>query len=967
MKRVWKKAISALMAFLVLGYAVSCYSITAQAKEKSDKGVWQVAETEYDDISVGGNGACLRKGMNYYLLDTDGNMLDVNEIIGNEDYTTISLRRSATAFVYAQVQKGEKKAIIWTDGQWAGGKGEYYDIISDGTVGLFAGKKEGNDLYNYEFLLPDGQKINLWKETKDLNIAGKSINRNGDILSLAKDGKWSAYNIVTGKQKEWDDSGMLSFETYNGETYICFYGYSSRTVTYYDSAFNELFSIDAENELWRVEDIGTWFEKGYVVSKDNYNYGQLVTKDNKWNFGEGCTYVRVLDATEGIWLEAAGFTINSSIGSPRFKLMKRGLVCRDTGDEQYQCEGWTRGGSFWVSWEQYDDNDSDVILKSGGNLYLWQKSDGYQTGRLLTQESGYIGDNGACCIDGNILVSKTSKPYILSRSSSFTEKTYVALDENMCYDSVLKKGTYRLMDGDGKNILVHSDSGFYELYQSENYSKKHWIDWIDIPADAAKIFTERGYNFASDEAGKLVGIFDSSWNNILDAESRNAYKYYEGDFDFRNSGAYPEGAVCLVKDENDKLHIIGKKGNISEAFEFLYNQIGQITLYAKGGKCYAYSAAKQESILLCDIMELVGYNYNLNSDYIYAVCPTTEPDKYNRSLCDLILLDQEGNRYILNKNQTGYVWSFDISIGANGDIADLEDGNALFVTNSEEGYKQGLLWYGEKPACLENVRNGWVTIDGMDYWYENGVRQGYDPDDSSYRGKEIYDPDSDAWYWLDNVQQGAKAISKDVYQESDAGPYADRPDGTGKWVRYDENGHMIKGWHTNEKGTYYFDYTYGAMLKGWQTIDSKQYYFDEVTGILQSEEAIENGWLEIDGKSYWYENGVRQGYDPDNADYRGKEIYDPDSDAWYWLDNVQQGAKAVSKDVYQESYSAYPDRPDGTGKWVRYDENGHMVKGWQTTEAGTYYFETITGAMAKGNVTIDGETYYFDEVTGIRK
>lgn len=84
--------------------------------------------------------------------------------------------------------------------------------------------------------------------------------------------------------------------------------------------------------------------------------------------------------------------------------------------------------------------------------------------------------------------------------------------------------------------------------------------------------------------------------------------------------------------------------------------------------------------------------------------------------------------------------------------------------------------------------NGWYHLGTKSYWYENGVRQGYDPSDASYRGKEIYDPASDAWYWLDNVEQGAKAVSKDVYQESWAGPYADREDGTGKWVRYDANG-----------------------------------------------------------------------------------------------------------------------------------------------------------------------------------
>jgi glucan-binding YG repeat protein len=261
---------------------------------------------------------------------------------------------------------------------------------------------------------------------------------------------------------------------------------------------------------------------------------------------------------------------------------------------------------------------------------------------------------------------------------------------------------------------------------------------------------------------------------------------------------------------------------------------------------------------------------------------------------------------------------------------------------------------------------GWISAGGKDYWYENDVLQGYDPNNPDYRGKEIYDPDSDAWYWLDNVQQGAKAVSKDVYQESEAGQWADREDGTGKWVRYDANGHMVKGWQTTDQGRYYFDPVYGTMAKGTATIDGTTYYFDLNTGILQSTSPVENGWWRDGGQEYWYENGVRQGYDPNNADYRGKEIYDPESDAWYWLDNVQQGAKAVNKDVYQESEAGqWADRGDGTGKWVRYDANGHMVKGWQTTDQGTYYFDPVYGTMAKGNAEIDGITYYFDVNTGI--
>ena len=251
----------------------------------------------------------------------------------------------------------------------------------------------------------------------------------------------------------------------------------------------------------------------------------------------------------------------------------------------------------------------------------------------------------------------------------------------------------------------------------------------------------------------------------------------------------------------------------------------------------------------------------------------------------------------------------------------------------------------------ETVKNGWVEENGKKYWYENGVKQG-----TTGRGKEIYDPDSDAWYWLDAVQGGAMTVNKDVYQESDAGQWADKPDGTGKWVRYDENGHMVKGWQTTDKGTYYFDLITGAMAKGTGDIDGVPCAFDEYTGI-----ALDGQWLTINGADFWYEKGVRQGLDG-----RGKEIYDPASDAWYWLDAVDQGKKATSKDVYQESKAGqWADRADGTGKWVRYDAQGHMIKGWSADKR--YYFDPIYGTMAKGDAVIDGRTYHFDKNTGIRQ
>ena len=213
------------------------------------------------------------------------------------------------------------------------------------------------------------------------------------------------------------------------------------------------------------------------------------------------------------------------------------------------------------------------------------------------------------------------------------------------------------------------------------------------------------------------------------------------------------------------------------------------------------------------------------------------------------------------------------------------------------------------------------------------------------RGKEIYDPDSDAWYWLDAVQGGAMTVNKDVYQESAAGQWAANSDGTGKWVRYDENGHMVKGWDVNENGTYYFDQITGAMAKGALLLDDVQYGFDPIMGTM-----LDCQWLHTEVGDYWYEGGIRQG-----TEGRGKEIYDLASDAWYWLDAVDNGKKAVSKDVYQESNG---------GKWVRYDADGHMIKGWDTQGVDRFYFDPITGAMAKGVVMIDGIRYWFDSRTG---
>ncbi len=168
-------------------------------------------------------------------------------------------------------------------------------------------------------------------------------------------------------------------------------------------------------------------------------------------------------------------------------------------------------------------------------------------------------------------------------------------------------------------------------------------------------------------------------------------------------------------------------------------------------------------------------------------------------------------------------------------------------------------------------------------------------------------------------------------------------------------------------------------------------------------------WSDEKGKSYWYEDNKRQAVpgDPKNiidAKYnteRGREIYDPGSNGWYWLDSIYDGAKAVGKEVwmpyiYQDEKNwddaamrsiAYESDPgmgecvynamrNGDGKWVRYNEYGAMLKGWVKIEGAladlypdqagnVYYYDTRTGLMAKGSVQIGGKSYYFDPITGV--
>ena len=164
-------------------------------------------------------------------------------------------------------------------------------------------------------------------------------------------------------------------------------------------------------------------------------------------------------------------------------------------------------------------------------------------------------------------------------------------------------------------------------------------------------------------------------------------------------------------------------------------------------------------------------------------------------------------------------------------------------------------------------------------------------------------------------------------------------------------------------------------LKGLQagtttlTVSADENVKNTITIVVEKNQAACTvfGFCEYEGRMYWYEEGRRQGVYGDAKNItdtlfnieRGREIYDPETDAWYWLDAVNDGAAAVEKEVWIP-YIFQGEDPAAEGKWVRYDNHGRMVKGWYACEAGVYYYDMLTGAIYKGAHEIEGRTYFFD-------
>ena len=201
-------------------------------------------------------------------------------------------------------------------------------------------------------------------------------------------------------------------------------------------------------------------------------------------------------------------------------------------------------------------------------------------------------------------------------------------------------------------------------------------------------------------------------------------------------------------------------------------------------------------------------------------------------------------------------------------------------------------------------------------------------------------------------------------------------DGTVTLKATASEGYAFLGWKDAEGNIVSTDVEYTFTPEGNITLTAAFEAIQEEDKYFGFKLADGTPWelLSSDLDLYWYEDGVKQGVygDPKNiwdvgfgGFERGREIFDPNTNAWYWLDAIFEGAVAKNKEVWMP-YVFQGDN-DPNGKWVRYDKYGEMIKGWYANDNGVYYYGKITGAMYKGEYVIDGKTYFFDLTTGIRQ
>lgn len=156
----------------------------------------------------------------------------------------------------------------------------------------------------------------------------------------------------------------------------------------------------------------------------------------------------------------------------------------------------------------------------------------------------------------------------------------------------------------------------------------------------------------------------------------------------------------------------------------------------------------------------------------------------------------------------------------------------------------------------------------------------------------------------------------------------------------DGAGNLVRGWFSDQTGTYYFSPQDGSIARGQCVIDGADYYFT-AEGIRMT------GWVVLGDQRYYY--------DPANNGIMKREWFSDSEGRFYYFDRNDGHMLTGDQDI------------DG-GRFL-FGADGIRVTGMTAREDGTYYYDTATGQLLYGFITLSDKTYYADEaghiVTGV--
>ena len=292
----------------------------------------------------------------------------------------------------------------------------------------------------------------------------------------------------------------------------------------------------------------------------------------------------------------------------------------------------------------------------------------------------------------------------------------------------------------------------------------------------------------------------------------------------------------------------------------------------------------------------------------------------------------------------------------------------------------------------ENEKDGWQTIGGKTYYFENGK--------VSTGKKEVYDTKNGEYKTYFFNEDGALVTDTGIHD------YCESWGGKRK-VYVNNKGEVENGWKTIDGKTYYFD-QYNGMLTNVHEIDNgdkkEAYLFDndgvlrEGTGLKEidgkwyyfnNDNSLASGWKVIDGKTYYFdesngmvtwvheinENGKNKSYlfDKDGVLVKGsgwKEI----NGNWYYLNNdnsLLEGWKTIDdRTYYLDKYNGmvngvYEVNSGDKKETYLFNKDGSLVKGNGLKEVnGTWYYFNSDNSLENGWKIIDGKTYYFNKYDG---